>query len=265
MYRAALCFSTVLLSLGLLLFTGACASTGSGGDADLVLRNGKILTLDPRYPEVRALAIKDGRIIAVGFESLINRHIGPDTTVIDLTGTLAIPGFIEGHGHFLGIGDANVQLDLRATKNWDEVVAMVAAAVEETPPGELIRGRGWHQSKWDRLPSPEVEGLPLHDSLSAVSPDNPVVLVHASGHASFANEKAMEMARVSRETTDPIGGQIVRDASGEPIGMFREKAASLLRPAYANAKPVDPARLARLADAEWTPALPSRPTTSSRA
>jgi len=247
MFRAAIAlFSAVFLPA----FLGACAATGAGEEADLVLRNGRILTLDPRYPEVRALAVKDGRIIAVGFESLVNRHVGPKTTVIDLTGTLAIPGFIEGHGHFLGIGDAKVQLDLMQAKNWDEIVAMVAAAVEEAQPGELIRGRGWHQSKWDRLPSPEVEGLPLHDSLSAVSPDNPVVLEHASGHACFANEKAMELANVSRETPDPIGGQIVRTADGEPIGMFREKAASLLGPAYAQAEPADPARLAQLANDE---------------
>lgn len=250
MSRAALFLSFVLVTLGLPLLSGACVTTGAEGDADLVLRNGKIITLDPRYPEVRAMAIKDGRVIAVGFETLINRYVGPQTTVIDLTGTLAIPGLIEGHGHFLGIGDAKVQLDLTQAKNWSEVVAMVAAAVEESESGELIRGRGWHQSKWDERPSPEVEGLPTHDSLSAVSPDNPVVLVHASGHASFANDKAMAMSNISRETPDPIGGELVRDASGAPTGMFREKAAGLLGPAYANAKSPDPRRLAELANAE---------------
>ena len=95
-------------------------------------------------------------------------------------------GFIDGHGHFTGVGQARITLNLTKVKNWDEVVAMVKDAAQKAGPGEWIRGRGWHQDKWDRKPQPAVEGFPTHHSLSAVSPNNPVVLTHASGHASFA-------------------------------------------------------------------------------
>ena len=113
-FHAALC----ALPLSLPFLAGGCASSpaGSTGDADLVLRNGKILTLDASCPEARALAVRDGKVLAVGSEDVIAGHIGPSTDVIDLAGGLAIPGFIEGHGHFLGIGDAKVQLDLMQAK-----------------------------------------------------------------------------------------------------------------------------------------------------
>jgi predicted amidohydrolase YtcJ len=119
--------------------------------------------------------------------------------------------------------------------------------VSDAPTGELIRGRGWHQEKWNTPPPGNVEGLPTHHTLSAVSPDNPVVLTHASGHASFANAKAMQMAGITRSTPDPPGGEIVRDADGNPIGAFRETAQVLLRGAYEGAAPADPRRQAELA------------------
>jgi len=194
-----------------------------------------------------AIAILDDTILAVGSDRDIARYIGRDTKVIDLDGQLAIPGFIEGHGHFSGVGDAKMQLNLMHVANWDEIVDMVAASVSDAPVGALIRGRGWHQEKWDRPPPDNVEGLPTHETLDAVSPDNPVILRHASGHASFANAKAMEMAGITRDTRDPPGGEIVRDADGEPIGAFRETAQRLLGRAAANATPPDPRRQAELA------------------
>jgi hypothetical protein len=115
-------------------------------------------------------------------------------------------------------------LDLNEVRSWDEIVALVADAVAESEPGEWIRGRGWHQEKWDREPSPSVEGLPLHGGLSRVSPDNPVMLGHASGHASFVNAKALELAGITADTPDPQGGEIVRDADGRPTGALRETA-----------------------------------------
>ena len=181
--------------------------------ADLVLRNGTIVTVDDLIPEVDALAVRGDRIVAVGRAAELDRYIGDETQVIDLDGRLAIPGFIEGHGHFLGIGDATLQLDLRGATSWADVVALVEDAAARARPGELIRGRGWHQDKWDPPPSPSVEGLPLHDALSAVSPVNPVLLRHASGHATLANQKAMELAGITADTPDPSGGEIVRDAA----------------------------------------------------
>ena len=215
--------------------------------ADLVLRNGTIVTVDDLIPEVDALAVRGDRIVAVGRATERDRYIGDETQVIDLDGRLAIPGFIEGHGHFLGIGDATLQLDLRGAASWADVVALVEDAAARARPGELIRGRGWHQDKWDPPPSPSVEGLPLHDALSAASPVNPVLLRHASGHATLANQKAMELAGITADTPDPSGGEIVRDAAGHAIGAFRETAAGLLSAARRDATPGVPRRRAELA------------------
>jgi len=218
--------------------------------ADLVLRGGTVVTVDEARPEAEAIAIKGDTILAVGSNREISRYVGRGTDVIELHGQLAIPGFIESHAHFLGIGDASLQLDLMTADTWQEIVGMVAAMVSDVPAGELIRGRGWHQEKWSRPPARTVEGLPTHASLSAVSPDNPVILRHASGHATFANARAMEMAGITRDTPDPPGGQIVRDERGEPIGVFRETASGLLAPVYRQAKRPDPRRQAELANRE---------------
>lgn len=225
----------------------ALAAFASAQVADLVLTNGRIVTLDEARPEVRALAAKDGKVLALGSDDEVRAHVGEGTRVLDLGGKLAIPGFIEGHGHFLGVGDMKMQLDLSRAESWDEIVALVARAVAEAKPGELIRGRGWHQEKWRVRPEPLIEGLPLHASLSAVSPDNPVILTHASGHATFANAKAMAMARISKDTPDPAGGELVRDADGAPTGAFRETASALLQPARIASRPPDLRRLAEFA------------------
>jgi predicted amidohydrolase YtcJ len=232
--------------------------------ADLVLRGGKVVTIDDAMPEGEAIAVKGDTIMAVGSNEEIAAFIGRGTEVVELNGMLAIPGFIESHGHFLGIGDANLQLDLMDVANWGEVVSMVEAVASDALTGELIRGRGWHQEKWDETPEPNVDGLPTHHSLSRVSPNNPVILRHASGHATFANARAMEMAGITRETADPSGGQIVRDLAGEPIGVFRETASRLLGPASEQAVRPDPRRQAQLAVEVPTRSLRRRcPTTVS--
>ncbi len=156
--------------------------------------------------------------------------MGDGTTVVDLKGRLAIPGFVESHAHFTGVGDAKMQLNLMDVKSWDAIVGMVAAAAKTAQPGQLIRGRGWHQAKWTSVPTPNVEGVPLHQSLTAVSPDNPVILRHASGHAAIANAVAMELAGISRRTPNPPGGEIVKDARGNPTGYLKETAQQLLAP-----------------------------------
>jgi predicted amidohydrolase YtcJ len=237
-----------VLAAGLFFVHGCSESPGQ--TADLVLNHGKVVTVDEAVPDGEAVAVLDGRILAVGSDAEIEAYIGEGTQVIDLAGQLAIPGFIDSHVHFSGIGSARLQLNLMEVANWDEVVEMVAAAVAEAEPGELITGRGWHQEKWDRIPEPNIDGLPFHHSLSAVSPDNPVILRHASGHATFANGKAMEMAGIDRDTPDPRGGEIVRDSEGNPIGVFREYAGRLLGPAQANSREVDPRELMELADRE---------------
>jgi predicted amidohydrolase YtcJ len=200
--------------------------------ADLVLRNGKIVTMNAAQPTVQALASRGDKITALGSNADAAKWIGPRTQVIDLHGQLAIPGFIEGHGHFTGVGEYRLGLDLREARTWDQIVAQVARAAKQAKPGEWILGRGWHQSKWDRAPDPNVEGFPLHASLDAVSPNNPVLLTHASGHAVFVNSKAMEAANLTRDTKNPNGGEILKDASGAPTGLLRETAQQLANRAH---------------------------------
>ncbi len=201
--------------------------------ADLILRNGKVVTLDPKNPSGQAIAVRDGRILMVDSDAEVARYRGPGTLVIDLEGRLAIPGFIEGHGHFTGIGEAKMELNLRNARTWDDIVNMVAAAAREAKPGEWILGRGWHQAKWEKTPTPNVEGFPVHDALSKVSPNNPVLLEHASGHAAFVNAAAMKAARITRDTPDPPGGAILKDKQGNPTGALQERAQGLANSAHA--------------------------------
>ena len=254
-FRPALRALAVLIPALWLGACGACGTREAGPAgpeaADLVVRGGRIVTLEPTQPEATALAARDGRIVALGAIGDVNAFIGPETRIVELHGRLAVPGFIEGHGHFMSLGDARIQLDLNAARSWQEIVEMVAAAAAQVPPGEWIRGRGWHQEKWDAAPEPAVEGFPVHASLSAASPENPVMLTHASGHGLFANARAMELAGVDRATPDPPGGEIVKDAAGEPIGFFRETAMGLIRAARGDAAPESELRrMARLASDE---------------
>ena len=219
-------FMVTILLIGLAVSCGQKKET-----ADLVLINGKVVTVDEAKPEAQAFAVKGDVVLAVGSDKEIRRYISDETKVIDLKGALAIPGFIDAHGHFTGLGEAKLHLDLTKAKNWDEVVEMVKGASEKAKPGEWILGRGWHQEKWDKAPSPNVDGLPFHHSLTKVSPDNPVLLNHASGHFSLANAKAMELAGVTRKTPNLPGGEIVKDSKGNPIGAFRETAQQLIRKA----------------------------------
>lgn len=220
--------STVLLGLSALMFA-ACGPGDPENPADMVMLGGVIQTVDASNTEVEALAVKDGRIMALGTTAEIEALVGPDTEVVELAGRFAMPGFVESHGHFTGLGNSLMILDLSTAANWDEIVAMVADAVTEAEPGEVIRGRGWHQEKWNVVPEPNVDGVPIHTSLSAVSPDNPVVLGHASGHASFVNAQALEQSGITSATADPSGGTVVKDAAGQPTGLLRETAQGLVR------------------------------------
>jgi len=140
-----------------------------------------------------------------------------------------MPGFIEGHAHFGGLGNSLLNLNLLATSSWQEIIDSVAARAARAEPGDWIYGRGWHQEKWtDAGEYATVDGYPLTDALSEVSPNNPVVLTHASGHGAMANAAAMEAAGISAETPDPNGGRILRNAHGEPIGIFEERATAQL-------------------------------------
>src|SRR5690348_15813087 len=229
-------------ALSLLLLAGAfpafSADTSIAGfppdppAADLVLRNGVVATLDPAEPEAQAIAIRDGKIEGLGSNVAIARYIGKQTTVLDLHGAFVTPGFIEGHGHLLDTGDSLMQLNVGTAPNWEAIVAMVKSAVAKAKPGQWIIGSGWQQAKWNKVPEPNIDGLPLPGSLDAVSPHNPVLLSHASGHAIYVNAAALKLAGITAKTPDPVGGSIVHDAHGNPIGMLRDTAGDAVYRAY---------------------------------
>jgi len=230
--------SLILASLALIACGGGndqspepSAAAPTVEPADLVLRGGKVATVDPDLGNVEAVAVNGYQITAVGSNDDIAAYIGPDTEVIELNGRFAMPGFIEGHGHYMGLGRSKQILDLTRVKNWDEIVSMVSGAVDKAQPGEWIFGRGWHQDKWDSVPGDAVDGVPRNDSLNAVSPDNPVSLGHASGHAAFFNDAALEAAGIDDDTPDPPGGTIVRAPDGRATGLMRETAQRLLNEA----------------------------------
>lgn len=215
--------------IALVVLIGAGPARAQQASVDLILINGRVVTADDSRPEAEAIAMRGDLIAAVGTTAEIKALAGPATTIVDLEGRLAIPGFIEGHGHFTGLGSGLMNLNLMPAKSWDEILTQVASAVETAKPGQWIIGRGWHQEKWTSVPDPNVEGFPTHESLSRVSPNNPVVLAHASGHASFVNAKAMELSGITRETANPAGGEVLKDADGNPTGLLRETASRLVR------------------------------------
>ena len=231
-------FTLSIVSTALLL-VGACSGGGSEdaaetmatpevAPADLVLRGGKVATADRALGNAEAIAVNGYQVTAVGGNDEISAYIGPDTEVIELNGRFAMPGFIEGHGHYMGLGRSKQILDLRSVGNWGEIVTMVAGAVDKAQPGEWIFGRGWHQDKWDSVPDDAVDGVPRNDSLNAVSPENPVSLGHASGHAGYFNDAALAVAGITDDTPDPAGGTIVRTPDGRATGLMRETAQRLL-------------------------------------
>ena len=198
--------------------------------ADVVILGGTIYTVNDKQPTVEAVVVKGDKIEFAGSEKEAREWIGDSTKVIDLQGKTMTPGFIEGHGHFMGVGFNELDLDLSGVANFDEIVEKVRIAASQAEPGQWILGRGWHQDKWDKKPSDMVKGFPSHTALSKVSPNNPVFLSHASGHMSLANAKAMEIAGVNQLSIESLnkfsseGGEIIRDAIGNPTGLFNENA-----------------------------------------
>ena len=203
-------------------------SNSNTSKTDLILHNGTVYTVNDQLPKAQAVAIKNGKITFVGTNEDIADWIPDAAKVIDLEGKTVFPGFIESHGHLLGMGRQKTRLELSNIRSYEEMVNLVAEAVKTAKKGEWILGRGWHQSKWEKIPSPSVKGFQIHDALSAVSPDNPVYLTHASGHAGFANAMAMKLAGVTSETTFAEDGEIMKDVDGNPTGIFVENAEKLI-------------------------------------
>ena len=228
----------------LLAACGGDKTNDANGVADLLLINGDVVTVDDTIPQAEAVAIAGDRILAVGTTDEMLRYRGDDTEVVDVGGQMVIPGFIEGHGHYTSFGGSLLILDFRYAKSFAEIVSMVAAAAAETPAGEWVVGRGWHQDKWETREDKLVEGLPVHDSLSAATPDHPVMLIHTSGHAVFVNQRAMTQVELDGSTVPPEGGEIVLDENGDPTGMMREAAQDIFRVAYSGHQGRRPAGVA---------------------
>lgn len=203
----------------------------SDSEIDLVIKNANIYAVDTTY-QGNTIAISGNKILKIGNWETISKEINAQTEVIDAEGNFVMPGFIEGHGHYHGLGNSLINLNFLKSKSWDEIVSAVDMKAKETPKGAWIIGRGWHQEKWDSIPKMNIYNYPFHYSLSKVSSHHPVVLYHASGHALFANKKAMDLVGITRETPNPVGGEIVRDQNGNAIGVFEERAMSAFSNKY---------------------------------
>jgi predicted amidohydrolase YtcJ len=204
------------------------AAVLAASPADLVLTHATVYTMDAKRPRAEAVAVREGKIVAVGTDAEIRALVGPKTRVVDLAGKALIPGFQESHGHLLGVGQQRMNVDLRGTTSYRQVIERMAPALKASKPGEWVVGRGWHEGKWTETSSATVRGFPTHQALSAVSPDNPVYLVRADGHAILVNAKAMAVAGVGRDTPVPAGGEIIRDSAGAPTGVLVDNAKDLV-------------------------------------
>lgn len=216
----------VAMILGLCLAGMSALSSAKPQPADLVLENGQIATMDLHHPRAQALAIRGHRIVAVGSDAEVKAYIGPETKVIHLHGMFVQPGFIDSHAHFMELGADQMRINLHPdhAPTWAAIVDKVAQAAKKAKPGQWIIGYGWHEDLWSHPPHPNIHGLPLGQRLDKVSPNNPVMLKHESGHAVFVNKKALELAGITKNTPNPPGGEIVKDNTGRPIGMLRDAA-----------------------------------------
>jgi len=221
----------LLCALWLMALTHAALgqSATAPKPADLGIVNANVLICDAAMNRATAVAIRANRIVAVGERKDIEPFLGKSTRIIDAAGMTVTPGLIDSHLHFIGLGQSLQMLDFSQADSWEKIESQVVEASLRLPKGTWIEGRGWHQSKWISPPNGNVDGYPNHSALSAAVPNHPVLMTHASGHASFANEAAMKLAGVDRNTPDPKGGEVLKDADGNPIGVFRENAQSLIR------------------------------------
>ena len=192
-------------------------------EADLVLTNGVIYTVDSEQGRAEALAVVDGKIAAVGTSAEMERWIGSETRVIDLDGKFVMPGFNDGHVHFASGGRAFLTVNVEGTRSIAEFQQRVRDHLPDFQPGEWITGRGWDHSLW------KENRIPTKEELDAVTTEHPVILTRVDGHSAIANSLALELAGITGETEVPQGGAIVLDANGEPTGWLKETAQGLVR------------------------------------
>jgi predicted amidohydrolase YtcJ len=195
---------------------------GSDATADLVLTGGVVVTLEESRPRASAVAIRAGRIVAVGDVREVAPFLGPRTRRLDLAGRLVVPGFTDAHAHVEGLGRSLEVLDLVGTESLGAVQRQVTRASSALPPGEWLEGRGWDQNDW-----PEAR-FPSAGDLDGVVTDRPVWLTRVDGHAGWANSLALARAGVTSSTEDPVGGRLIRDPQGRPTGVLIDAAMELV-------------------------------------
>jgi predicted amidohydrolase YtcJ len=205
------------------MLRGVDASASTAGTADLVIRGGRVLVLDQRFRLAEALAVRGGRVVALGRDRDVCRLIGRRTRVLDADGGTVLPGINDSHVHLnafgLNLPPFSYNMD---TATIDELVAVVRSAVDAAPsPDSWIRGMGWNDN---RLPRP-----PRRTDLDPVTGEHPVILTDFSAHAVAVNSIVLRLAGITRDTVPPPGGVIEKDAAGEPTGVLRETAQGLVR------------------------------------
>ena len=203
----------------LLLLTAALPAQ----TADLIVHGAVLETVDARYPDATAIAVKGDRILAVGSDARILALEGENTKVIDAKGAFCMPGFIEGHGHFAGLGASLRNVNLAGVTSYDEVIRRVRSFIADKPKGTWITGRGWDQNLW------KSKAFPTHEALSRAIPEHPVMLTRVDGHAALANAAALAAAGIDDSTPNMTGGEIIRDADGHATGVLIDRAMSLVR------------------------------------
>jgi hypothetical protein len=204
-------FSTMLLLASFRI-------AGAQPAASLVLLNGKIWTVNEAQPRAEAVACLGNRIVAVGSNGEIRKWIGPGTETIDLGGKLVVPGFNDAHVHFFSGGENLAGVQLRDAKSEDEFRARIAQFAAKQPAGRWITGGDWDHENWTPA------RLPTRQSIDAVTAGHPVFVSRLDGHMALANSQALQLAGITRDTPDPPGGTIVRDAAGEPTGVLKDAA-----------------------------------------
>lgn len=212
-----------LLILALLaLRLGAAAQAPAV--ADMILVNGKVVTLDPKAPAAEAVAVKSGRILAVGTSVEIRKYAGPATQVLDVKGKLVVPGLIDAHLHFASGGRSLAALTFRGVASVEKVQEMVAARIKDLPPGETVNG-----GEYDHTLFPGQK-WPSKADLDKIAPANAVVIRRVDGHSVWVNGEALRQSGITRDTKSPFGGEVVKDpATGEPTGILKESASGLLK------------------------------------
>ena len=211
----------------------SCQSGEKHQIATEIFHGGSIYTADETSPMVEAVAIKDSIILFSGSFEEAKKFANESTVITDLKGKTMIPGLIESHGHLMGVGENQLNIDLLNATSYEELIALVDSAIATKEPGEWILGRGWHQDKWDSVTGGLIDGFPTNELLNTISPNNPVYLRHASGHAGIANAKALEIAGLSSLNPESIeseveGGEVIRDELGNPTGVLNERAMGLV-------------------------------------